>query len=102
MINLKEYIKAKKIENKKEKLKKKKDYKKIICELEVIVYEAIMHDKTYFDLYFTSQSHLINLTDKLHFDKQMLEPWEFRIKMNLLSLWKLKREIRKVKKWKIQ
>ena len=102
MINLKDYIKAKRIENKKRKEIERKKYKDNIIQLEVLVYEAIMHDKTYFDLHFTSQSHLIILTDKLHFDKRMLEPWEYRIKMNLLSLWELKREVKKVKKWKIQ
>lgn len=102
MINLKDYIKTKKIENKKIKIEERKEYKENICELEVIVFEAIMHNRTYFDLTITGQYDLLKITDKLCFERESSGPWEYRIKMNLLSLWELKREIRKVKKWKIQ
>ena len=102
MINLTYYIKTKKIENKKIKNEERKKYKENICELEVIVFEAIIHNRTYFDLSFTGQYDLIKITDKLCFKRKGAAPWEYRIKINLLSLWKLKREIRKVKKWKIK
>ena len=102
MINLKDYIKAKKIENRKRKIKEREEYKDNIIQLGVIVFEAIMHNETYFNLSYTRQNNLIKLTDKLYFEKEMITSWEYRIKMNLLSLWKLKREIKKVKKWKIK
>lgn len=100
MINLKDYIKAKRIENKKIKIEERKEYKDNIIKLETLVFEAIMHDRTYFNLRFTSD--LVKITDKLGFDRQMDNSWEYRIKMNLLSLWLLKMKVKKVKKWKIK
>lgn len=102
MINLKDYIKTKRIENKEREKIERKEYKDNIIKLETLVFEAIMHNKTYFCLRFTSD--LIKITDKLSFDRDTKcdNQWEFRIKMNLLSLWLLKREVKKVKKWKIK
>jgi len=100
MINLKDYIKAKKIEKEKQKNEERKKYKENICELEVIVFEAIMNNRTYFDLRYSDQSNLVEITDKLYFDRE-IGPCEYHIKMNLLSLWLLKREAKKVKKWAI-
>lgn len=100
MINLKDYIKAKRIENKKIKKERKKEYKNNILELEKIVNNTIKKKQTKFVLRIGSQTNLIIITNKLDFKEESSGSWEYLIKMNLLSLWKLKREVKKVKKWK--
>lgn len=102
MINLKDYIKAKRIENKKLKKERKKEYKNNILELEKIVNNTIKKKQTKFVLKVGSQTNLIIITNELDFKKESSGPWEFLIKMNLLSLWLLKREVKKVKKWRIK
>ena len=103
MINLTDYIKAKKIENKKIENKERKKYKNGILELEALVFNAIIDNRTYIDLHYSCQDYLLKIIDKLYFERKPLAcSWEYRIKMNLLSLWLLKKEVKKVKKWKIK